>query len=54
MLHQHGIENAVATLGTALTADHVRMLSRYVPRMILVYDSVLEGACGFQPGRCLP
>jgi DNA primase len=39
MLHQHGIENAVATLGTALTADHVRMLSRYVPRMILVYDS---------------
>ena len=38
-LHQHGIENAVATLGTALTADHVRMLSRYVPRMILVYDS---------------
>jgi DNA primase len=39
MLHQHGIENAVATLGTALTADHVRILSRYVPRMILVYDS---------------
>jgi DNA primase len=39
MLHQHGIENSVATLGTALTADHVRMLSRYVPRMILVYDS---------------
>ena len=38
-LHQHGIENAVATLGTALTLDHVRMLSRYVPRMILVYDS---------------
>ncbi|MGD8471049.1 MAG: DNA primase [Desulfobacterales bacterium] len=38
-LHQHGIENAVATLGTALTAEHVRMLSRYVPRMILVYDS---------------
>jgi DNA primase len=38
-LHQNGIENAVATLGTALTADHVRMLSRYVSRMILVYDS---------------
>jgi len=38
-LHQYGIENTVATLGTALTADHVRMLSRYVPRMILVYDS---------------
>jgi DNA primase len=38
-LHQQGIENAVATLGTALTSEHVRMLSRYVPRMILVYDS---------------
>ena len=38
-LNQYGIENAVATLGTALTADHVRMLSRYVPRMLLVYDS---------------
>jgi DNA primase len=38
-LHQYGIENAVATLGTALTAEHVRMLSRYVSRMILVYDS---------------
>ena len=38
-LHQYGIENTVATLGTALTADHVRILSRYVPRMILVYDS---------------
>jgi DNA primase len=39
MLHQHGIENSVATLGTALTVDHVRMLSRYAPRLILVYDS---------------
>jgi DNA primase len=38
-LHQFGFENTVATLGTALTADHVRMLSRYFPRMILVYDS---------------
>ncbi|MGD8344334.1 MAG: DNA primase, partial [Desulfobacterales bacterium] len=38
-LHQHGIENAVATLGTALTVEHVRMLSRYVSRLILVYDS---------------
>ena len=28
-LHQHGIENSVATLGTALTADHVKLLTRY-------------------------
>jgi DNA primase len=38
-LHQHGIENSVATLGTALTEEHVRLLTRYAPRMILVYDS---------------
>lgn len=38
-LHQHGIENSVATLGTALTEEHVRLLSRYAPRMVLVYDS---------------
>ena len=38
-LHQHGLENAVATLGTALTAEHVRLLTRYASRIILVYDS---------------
>ena len=38
-LHQHGIENSVATLGTALTEDHVRLLTRYASRMVLVYDS---------------
>jgi DNA primase len=38
-LHQHGIENSVATLGTAMTHDHVRLLTRYANRMILVYDS---------------
>jgi DNA primase len=38
-LHQHGIENSVATLGTALTHDHVRLLTRCADRMILVYDS---------------
>lgn len=38
-LHQYGIENAVATLGTALTADHLKLLKRYAGQMILVYDS---------------
>jgi len=38
-LHQHGVENAVATLGTALTPDHIRFLTRFAGRMILVYDS---------------
>lgn len=38
-LHQHGIENAVATLGTALTTEHVRLLKGYAGRVVLVFDS---------------
>jgi DNA primase len=38
-LHQHGIENAVAVLGTALTSEHVRLLKRYAEKIVLVYDS---------------
>ena len=50
-LHQHGIENSVATLGTALTADHVKMLTRYARRMVLVYDSDEAGIRSAQ--RCI-
>jgi len=39
MAHQQGVKNVVATLGTALTADHVRVLSRYADRIVLVFDS---------------
>ena len=41
-LHQHGLVNTVATLGTSLTAEHVRMLRGYIGekgRAVLVYDS---------------
>ncbi len=43
MAHQFGIGNTVATLGTALTADHVRVLSRYAQRVILVFDGDQAG-----------
>ena len=36
--HQAGISNTVATLGTALTAEHARLLRRYCDRVILVFD----------------
>ena len=42
-LYQHGIKNTVASLGTALTADHVRILKGYAPRMVLVFDSDTAG-----------
>ncbi len=42
-LYQHGIKNAVASLGTALTSDHVRILKGYAARMVLVFDSDTAG-----------
>jgi len=50
-LYQHGIENSVATLGTALTSEHVRLLTRYAGRMVLVYDSDEAGIRSAQ--RCI-
>jgi DNA primase len=38
MLAEHGVENAVATLGTATTPDHVRKLSRLVDRIVFSFD----------------
>ncbi len=42
-LYQQGIKNVVATLGTALTSDHVRVLKGYAPKMTLVFDSDAAG-----------
>jgi DNA primase len=36
--HQAGRRNVVATLGTALTRDHVRMLKRICGEVVLVFD----------------
>jgi DNA primase len=38
-LWQNGVKNVVATLGTSLTAEHVRVLKGYAETVILVYDS---------------
>lgn len=38
MLHQAGFTNAVATLGTALTKEHIPLISRGNPKVILAYD----------------
>ena len=42
-LYQQGIKNTVASLGTALTSDHVRILKGYSTRMVLVFDSDAAG-----------
>ena len=38
-LHQAGFTNAVASLGTALTAGHASLIKRYVSEVYLTYDS---------------
>lgn len=38
-LHQAGFTNAVASLGTALTAGHASLMKRYVQEVYLTYDS---------------
>jgi DNA primase len=42
-LHRAGISNAVAACGTALTADHARLLKRYAETAILVFDADQAG-----------
>ena len=39
MCHQAGCTDAIATLGTALTADHARILIRYVDKATLLFDA---------------
>ena len=38
-LHQAGFDNAVASLGTALTSGHASLLKRYTNEVYLTYDS---------------
>ncbi|HUU42628.1 MAG TPA: DNA primase, partial [Planctomycetota bacterium] len=38
MAHQHGVDWVVATLGTALTSQHVGTLRRYADEVLLVFD----------------
>lgn len=37
--HRAGVKNAVATLGTALTPSHLRLLGRYSKNVLLVFDA---------------
>ncbi len=43
MCHQHGLNNVVGTLGTALTDQHVATLKRFVKTVVLVYDGDKAG-----------
>lgn len=38
-LHQAGYDNAVASMGTALTVEQTRLLSRYTKEIVICYDN---------------
>jgi len=48
MLYQSGIQNAVATLGTATTPGHLRMLSGYADRIYILFDPDAAGERAIQ------
>ena len=51
-LHQAGFDNAVASLGTALTSGHASLLKRYTREVYLTYDS--DGAGTKAALRAIP
>ena len=42
-LYQAGFDCAVASLGTALTADHAKLLSRFTKEVVICYDADTAG-----------
>ena len=50
MAVQHGLPNVVATMGTALTDRHVRLLSRYARQAVLVFDADTAGRAAADRG----
>ena len=50
-LHQAGFDNAVASMGTALTVEQVRLLSRYTKEIVICYDN--DGAGKLATERAL-
>lgn len=42
-LHQYGVPLGVATCGTALTADHIKLLKRHTDQVVLLFDNDQAG-----------
>ena len=51
-LHQAGFTNAIATLGTALTAEQARLMARYAKEVVICYDA--DGAGQKATARAIP
>ena len=53
MLHQAGFDNACASMGTALTTEQIRLLSRYTKELVLCYDNDSAGKAATQKALAL-
>lgn len=54
MMHQAGFKNVVATLGTALTKDHLPLLNKGEPQIIVSYDGDKAGiSAAFKASKLL-
>ncbi len=42
-LHETGIENVVASSGTSLTVEQVRLIKRFTPNITILYDGDAAG-----------
>jgi DNA primase len=51
--HQFGVANAVASSGTALTEDQVRLLKRFTDELLLVFDSDRAGRAAMRKAATL-
>lgn len=49
-LHQAGIENVVASGGTSLTTDQLRLIKKYTPNLTIIYDGDSAGIKAAQRG----
>ncbi|MGA7304560.1 MAG: DNA primase [Rhodothermales bacterium] len=47
-MHQSGINNVVATSGTALTTTQVKLLGRYTDSVVLLFDADLAGVSAME------
>ena len=52
-LHQHGIDNVVASSGTALTPGQLRTLHRFGDTLTMIYDSDAAGQNAMKKGILL-
>jgi DNA primase len=52
-LHRLGVRHAIATCGTALTAEHLRTLEKFAPRVVLALDADAAGFAAAERARSL-